>query len=123
MRSATTQIAAEWIYQEHVINRRHIQELAREINVSGSTLSERAKQYGIKVRRNPRSNPTFDITPEWLHREHVIKRRTLGDMAREANVAYQTLSVWMKSWGYRCAEALNRARPWRSPRTGCVRNT
>jgi uncharacterized protein YidB (DUF937 family) len=92
-------VAAAWLHQEYVVNQRTLADLAREAGVSGPTLSRRAKELGIPVRRNPRSNPRVPITEEWIYQEHVLNRRTLVDMAQEAGVPYQTLSKWTKKFG------------------------
>jgi len=92
-------ITADWIYQEHVVNRRTLTDMAKEAGVNYKTLSLKAKEWGIPVDRGPQSNPTLPITADWIHREHVVNGRTLTDMAKEAGVSDSTLGRKAKRWG------------------------
>ncbi|MBS1693788.1 MAG: TniQ family protein [Actinobacteria bacterium] len=92
-------ITPEWIRKEHVVNRRTLADMAQEVGVDYRALSRKAKQWGIPVRRSPHSNVRMPITAEWIYQEHVGNRRTLADMANEAGVQYNTLSLKAKQWG------------------------
>jgi AraC-like DNA-binding protein len=92
-------ITEEWIYQEYVLNRRTLTDMAQEAGVAYQTLSEWTKKLGIPVRRSPQSKATSPIAKEWMYREYVLNQRTLTDMAQEAGVKYQTLSTKAKQWG------------------------
>lgn len=92
-------ITEEWIRQQHVVDKRTLTDMAREAGVTRRVLCSRAKEIGIAVGRDRQFDPTTPRAQTWMHREHVLNRRTLRDMAREIDVTYQTLSKWMKAAG------------------------
>jgi AraC-like DNA-binding protein len=87
-------VAAAWLHQEYVVNQRTLEDMAREAGVSRKTLSKRAKELGIPVRRSTRF-----ITAEWIYQEHVARRRLIKDLAQEAGVSRTALSRRAKELG------------------------
>jgi AraC-like DNA-binding protein len=88
-------VAAAWLHQEYVVNQRSLADLAREAGVSPQTLSRRAKELGIALRRPS----TCFVSAVWIYQEHVAHRRLIKDLAREAGVSPAALSRRAKELG------------------------
>jgi uncharacterized protein YidB (DUF937 family) len=87
-------VDAAWLHQAYVVNRRTLADLAREAGVSRHTLSKRAKELGIPLRRSTRF-----VTAEWIYQEHVAHKRLIKDLAQEAGVNPAALSRRAKELG------------------------
>lgn len=93
---AATQLThAEFVRLYHH-DRLSLKTIAGRIGVESKVASKLAHQYGIEVRDVSRKLPD---NPDWIYQEHVVKLRTLTDMAREIGMPLGTLSHRAKRYG------------------------
>ena len=88
-----------WLREQYLEKQRTLTDIARELDMSLSTLAKVAKTQGIRVTRGPRPRRKRPervkrcsiVDLEWLYRGFVVNGRSLTDMAREGGVTASTL--------------------------------
>ena len=63
--------------------------IAAEIDVGPDAVAELARKYGIPIRHYYKINPD---NLGWLYEEHVVKQRTITDIAQDIGVSISALS-------------------------------
>ena len=91
-------ITKEWIRREHIAKGCTLTDMALEAGMSRKRLSRIFAELGVPVLQHRRKPPKISMTADWITREHVVKGRSLTDMAREAGVPRKALA--------RCAREL-----------------
>jgi DNA-binding Xre family transcriptional regulator len=70
--------------------RRGLRDIAATIGVSKATVAELARDYRIALRR-PQPPRKYNFDRDWLYREHVVKGRSLSELARQHGVSGATM--------------------------------
>lgn len=83
-----------------------IKAIAARIGVRPGVISDLARKYGIEIRRS--NLKRWRIDPNWIYQEHIVKQRTITDMAEQIGVDISTVSRKAKKYGIAV---------WRDPRT------
>ena len=87
----------EWLYREHIINRRLLKDIALDVGVSKGTLSEYFKKHGIVTINFKRYEniPTKVVelieNKDWLLEQHHTKRKSVRTISKELNISEQLL--------------------------------
>jgi AraC-like DNA-binding protein len=73
-----------------------LKEIAARTGINSKALSELAGEYGINIQR---SRYRQTVQTDWVYREHVLKRRTITDLAQEIDLPPRVLSRRAKGCG------------------------
>jgi AraC-like DNA-binding protein len=92
-------VNADWLRHEYTDKERTLTGIAQEAGISRKRLSMSLKEMGLPVRRGPLIRPRVPITEEWIRQEHLVNERTLTDMAQEAGISRNRLSMIVGGMG------------------------
>jgi len=67
--------------------------IAEQFGTHDSVINRLARDYRIPIRR-PGNLSKINIDPDWFHHQHIGRRRTLTDLARETGTNWQNLAYW-----------------------------
>ena len=90
-------ITKEFLEREYIQEDRTLKDIAIELGCSRSTVGNRIKEFGIKLR----SNKKYNITKEFLEKEYIQKDRTGRDIADELKFPLWAIERILKKFGIR----------------------
>lgn len=94
-RSAKSALPREKLVELYHGERNSLRDIGASIGVSRQTITRLARDYGIPLRELGRST-IYDIDGDWLHEQHVDKRRSLEDIAAECGMSVANMARWAK---------------------------
>lgn len=86
----------EWLWQRRMVDQRAITDIAAELGCSITPIKNALKRFDIPTIRLNESRPVVRMYLEnkkWLYEQHVVKQRTLEDIANEIGSSKATLSI------------------------------
>lgn len=74
------EITKEYLQREYIEKGRTALSIMEETGITQSTLTRRMKKFGLIKRK---ITPTYNINPDWLREQYLIKLRAVEDIAEE----------------------------------------
>jgi len=88
----------EWLYNEHIVEGKSVNRIAREQEVDWSTIWYHLRKNGIPVRKSS-SRKNFIGDREWLYDEHVVKGKSVNRIAEEQGVSWSVIRHRLRKFG------------------------
>jgi AraC-like DNA-binding protein len=90
---------AEWLKEQHHIQKKSLRTIATELNVSEQTIYAYFTKFDIEVKvfgalSNDVRNSIDD--KDWLYDQYVTKKKTFGEIARDLNISSATVAAYCK---------------------------
>lgn len=82
----------EWLYKEYITNNRKKSEIARDCNVSETTI----KSWLNRMRIIKRNKDELYMDKDWLYQQHVELKKPICDISKEFNISYHKLWYWVQ---------------------------
>lgn len=83
----------EWLTNEYVINKRKTIDIAKECNVSASTIRNWLLCFSIKIRG---SRMGIWTDKKWLEHQYLDLKKTSIQLAEDSGTTRQTICLWLK---------------------------
>ena len=91
----------DWLFEEYVTKDRSTQEIAEEFGCKQNTIQSWLFKFGIKKKINTHNIHRDKIYQqyEWLYDNHIVKRKSVSELARECGVSSDTIVYNLKRVG------------------------
>lgn len=91
----------EWLYHQYVELDRSTQEIADEFGCKQNTIQCWLLKHGIKkeIKTRKRKEIHQYQNKEYLYNEHIVKKRSISELARENNVSEDTIRYHLERHG------------------------
>lgn len=110
----------EWLRKKYCEERMSSVEIARELDVTGTTIRNWLERHDIQIRsQGPQKGSSLGDTSnlkdeDWLREEYVGESKSTYQIASELDVGQQTVSNWLQNHGIEIRGPKERARTNRS---------
>jgi DNA-binding transcriptional LysR family regulator len=95
---ARLQLSRDEFIQRYEHERLALYEIGAQVGVSRGVVTRLAHDYGIAIHK-PNNREAAVIDRDWLHRQYIIDRRSIPDIARQCGLSESTVARWAKIFG------------------------